>query len=107
MCNSKKKVTTPCACRPAILPKWKNIFKDPPDPLLLKLSPLPVHYHRVRIYFWIPDYFYYHIVPHLPCPHCISAHNVKIIGWNETVLNRYVNIRINIILGTSNKLNRW
>ena len=84
-CNATKKNKTDCECRPEnIQHGFENIFVDPPDPLFQKQDMGdPVLYFRRRLYFWVPELFYFPYVKHIPCPECGDVQgNVISKGWN-------------------------
>jgi hypothetical protein len=62
------------------------MFVDPPNPLLTGEKPTPSVYSRLRIYFWIPDLFFYKFIRHMPCgnPECSEKVDISWNGWSKT-----------------------
>ena len=83
-----------CSCAPRQNPNWKNCFKDPDDPIIAAIKtgePLPASFNQVRVYFWIPELFYFPIVRHVPCPFCTKGKGQR-KGWCRSGPKSIVNL---------------
>ena len=74
-----------CYCHPYTAnTKYDNFFFDPPNPLMRnRRIDGPGAFQLRRVYIWYPEYFFFPIVRHLPCPNCRSPAFVTKKGWNQ------------------------
>ena len=85
MCNRLKNSRTECVCAPEgskeEIAKWKRMYVDPDDPLLM-LSPEPEDFYKRRVHFFFPEAL--GLLKHIPCPNCGDvAGKVILDGWNK------------------------